>query len=110
MKILLNNGIELNPIIVVGGGRYLNGVKRDTLNFIFPESVSLDELDGIFTAENCKTIKIYEDNGNEYIHTGYTLRSGISRRPVVVVEPTEDTEAVIENRVTVSMALVVENS
>lgn len=105
MKIILTNGTELTPIIVTGGGRYINGVKRDILNFIFAESTSLDELDALFTDVNCETIRIYDDaDGTEYIHSGYVVRAELSRTPRIVQEATEDSEAVIENRVTVSMA------
>lgn len=109
MKIILANGTELNPIVVTGGGRSINGTHRDTLNFIFPQDASLDELDTIFTDANCATIKLYETTADgaelEHIHTGYTIRAELSRTPMVVQEATEDTEEVIENRVTVSMAL-----
>lgn len=108
MKIILANGTELNPIMVTGGGRFVNGSKRDTLNFIFPQDASLDELDALFTDTNCESIKLYEttEDGteNEFIHTGYTIRAELSRTPMVVQEATDLTEAVIENRVTVSMA------
>lgn len=109
MKIILANGTELNPIIVTGGGRSINGAHRDTLNFIFPADASLDELDGLFTAENCEKISLFEDNADgsvtEHIYTGYTIRAELSRTPMVVQPATEDTEEVTENRVTVSMAL-----
>lgn len=108
MKIILANGTELTPIMVTGGGRFVNGSKRDTLNFIFPEDASLDELDALFTDTNCESIKLYEttEDGteNEFIHTGYTIRAELSRTPITVQEATDLTEAVIENRVTVSMA------
>ena len=104
MKIILANGTELNPIIVTGGSRFLNGASRDALSFIFPAETSLDELDALFTDENCETVKIYE-NETEYIHTGYTIRAELSRTPMVVTPAIEDTEEVVENRVTVSMAL-----
>lgn len=108
MKIILANGTELHPIMVTGGGRFVNGSKRDTLNFIFPASASLDELDALFTDVNCESVKLYESaegEEREFIHTGYTIRAELSRTPMVVQEATEETEAVIENRVTVSMAL-----
>ena len=109
MKITLTNGAELHPILVTGGGRFINGAKRDTLNFIFPADAGLDELDGIFTAENCESISLYQDNADgsvtEHIYTGYTIRAELSRTPMVVQPATEDTEEVTENRVTVSMAL-----
>lgn len=108
MKIILANGTELHPILVTGGGRHINGANRDTLNFIFPQNASLDELDALFTDTNCETIKLYEttDDGAEleYIHSGYTIRAELSRTPVVVREATDTTEAIVENRVTVSMA------
>lgn len=105
MKLLLANGTELAPLVVIGGGKYINGSKRDTLNFIFPENTSLDEMDSIFTADNCKTIKLTDDEGNEYIYSGYVIRASLSRTPVEVKEATDTEEAVYENRVTVSMAL-----
>lgn len=104
MKIILVNGTELNPIMVTGGAKYINGASRDTLTFVFPADTSLDEIDNLFTAENCETIKLYEGE-TEYIHTGYTIRAELSRTPMVVTPATEDTEEVVENRVTVSMAL-----
>lgn len=112
MKITLANGTELNPIVVTGGGRSINGTHRDTLNFIFPQDASLDELDALFTDSNCETIKLYETRTNEdgstveleHIHSGYTIRAELSRTPMVVKEATETTPEVIENRVTVSMA------
>ena len=109
MKIILANGTELNPIMVTGGGRFVNGSKRDTLSFIFDESASLDELDALFTGENCEKISLFEDGEDgtvtEHIYTGYTIRAELSRTPMVTKEATDTTEAVIENRVTVSMAL-----
>ena len=109
MKITLTNCAILHPILVTGGGRHINGAHRDTLNFIFPADASLDELDGLFTAENCEKISLFEDNADgsvtEHIYTGYTIRAELSRTPMVVQPATEDTEEVTENRVTVSMAL-----
>ena len=114
MKITLANGTELTPIIVTGGGKFINGQKRDTLNFIFSESADLDELDALFTDANCEKIKLYEtvanDDGTmtetEHIHTGYTIRAGLYRAPMVVEAATDTTEEVIENRVVISMAQV----
>ncbi len=113
MKITLKNGTEVNPIIVTGGSRHINGANRDTLNFIFPANASLDELDALFTDKNCETIKLYEVQVNpdgtttelEHIHAGYVIRAELSRTPMVVAEATDTTEEVVENRVTVSMAL-----
>ncbi len=112
MKITLANGTELHPIGVIGEEKSINGTRRDTLNFIFPQDASLDELDAIFTTANCESIKLHETRTHEdgttteleYIHTGYTIRAGLSRTPMVTALATDTTEEVVENRVTVSMA------
>ena len=112
MKITLANGTELNPIGVIGEEKSINGTRRDTLSFVFPQDVGLDELDAVFSAANCESIKLHEvktnDDGTttelEHIHTGYVIRAGLSRTPVVVALATDTTEEVVENRITVSMA------
>lgn len=112
MKITLANGTELNPISVIGEEKSINGTRRDTLTFIFPQDTGLDELDAIFTAANCEKIKLHEIKTNEdgstteleHIHTGYTIRAGLSRTPVVTALATDAMEEVVENRVMVSMA------
>ena len=103
MNIKLSSGIELHPIVIIGGNNFAQGENRATLSFVFPEETSLDEIDKIFTASNCESITIV-DGDTEYIHNGYTVRAELKRSPEVVT-PATDTEAeVIENRVTVSMA------
>ena len=112
MKITLANGKELYPIAVLGEEKSINGTRRDTLEFVFSPEMSLDELDAIFTPANCETIKLHEIKENadgtsielEYLHTGYTIRAGLSRTPMVTALATDSTEEVVENRVTVSMA------
>ncbi len=104
MKITLKNGIELHPIIATGERRMVHGVSRDTLSFVFPVEASLDDLDAVFTAKNCDSITIADNEGNGYIHHGYAVRAEISRKPVVVAQATEETAEVVEQRVIVSMA------
>lgn len=103
MIIKLANGTELNPISVIGERRHIQGASRDTLVFVFPAETLMDNLDSVFTTENCETITIVEDE-NEYIHKAYTIRAELKREPVEVTPATESTEAVYENRVTVAMA------
>lgn len=102
MKIILTNGTELEPIIVTGNKKTVQGASRDVLSFIFSEDVSLDEMDRLFSVENCETITII-DGENEYIYNGYVIRAELTRSPVEVSPATESNAAVIENRVTVSM-------
>lgn len=102
MKIILANGVELSPITVTGGKRNVQGATRDTLSFAFSAETSMDELDTIFTAENCETITVVEGE-NQYVHNAYTVRAELKREPVMVTPATESTEAVYENRVVVAM-------
>ena len=104
MKIILANDTELNPIIVTGGQRRVQGQSRDTLSFIFPASAGMETLDEAFTAENCESITIVEDNGNENIHKGYTVRAELSKASVEIASETSENAAVYEDRITVSMS------
>jgi hypothetical protein len=104
MKIILTNGTELSPIMVTGGPRYIQGFKRDTLNFIFSVNAGMEALDETFTEENCESITIVEDNGNENVHKGYTIRAELSKASVEIASETSETAAVYEDRITVSMS------
>ena len=104
MKIILTNNKELNPILVTGGLRYVQGSNRDTLNFIFPATYEISELDAAFTPENCESITIVSDDGTENIHKAYTIRLEIIKQAVEVTPATESVDAVYEDRITVSMS------
>lgn len=104
MKIILNNGKELSPILVTGGPRMVQSASRDTLNFIFPATEGMAALDSAFSAENCEKITIIGDDGSENIHTGYTIRAELSKASVEVTPATESEAAVFEDRITVSMS------
>lgn len=103
MKIILANGKELNPIVVEGSSKMVQGANRDCLFFVFPAETSLDELDGIFTPANCETVTVI-DGEKEHIYSGYTVRDMLKRDLVRVSKETDIEPAVYENRVTVSMA------
>ena len=104
MKIILNNGKELSPILVTGGPRMVQGASRDTLTFVFPSDVSMTAIDQAFTADACEHITIIGDDGSENIHTGYTIRAELSKASVEVTPATESEAAVYEDRITVSMS------
>lgn len=104
MTIKLNNGTELEAILVTGATRYIQGANRDTLSFVFPAAAGLAELDGAFTPENCESITIVTEDGSENVHTGYTIRSELSKAAVEVEPATAESEAVYEDRITVVMA------
>ena len=104
MKIILTNGTELTPIMVTGNTTQVQGARRDTLHFIFPTTYSVAELDVAFSATNCETIFILGDDGGESKHECYTIRAKLEKALVEVEPATPTTEAVTEERITVSMA------
>lgn len=104
MKIILSNGAELSPNTVTGTKRLVQGASRDTLTFVFNDGTSLDELDSIFSAENCERITIIEEDGSEYVHSGYVIRAELKREPVEVAPASDSEPATYENRVVVAMS------
>lgn len=104
MKIILANDTELEPILVTGSKRTVQGAMRDTLSFVFPADAGMEMLDKAFAGVACESITIIEEGGNEYIHSGYTVRAELSKKSVEVTPATEETEAVYEDRITVAMS------
>lgn len=104
MNIKLSDNTQLEPIVVTGAPRYVQGANRDALSFVFPATAGLEELDGAFAPENCESITIVDDEGNENIYTGYAIRCELSKAAVEVAPATAESEAVYEDRVTVVMA------
>ena len=104
MKIILSNEVELSPIMVTGGPRFIQGSNRDVLSFVFPATEDMTALDEAFSVENCESITIVGDDGSEAIHKGYTIRAELSKAPVEVTPSTAEAATVYEDRVTVSMA------
>lgn len=104
MKIILTNGMELNPILVTGRTQYIQGANRDVLTFVFDSSMSMDELDGYFTEVNCESIKIVGDDNCEAIHNGYTIRAELVKKLMEAQKATADVDVEMVTRVTISMA------
>ena len=104
MKIILTNGTELNPLVVTGGSRYVNGASRDCLNFIFDENTSMDEMDSIFNEENCETIIIEGDDGSRAIYREYVVKAEIKQSFEPISKETPDAQEQTVKRITVSMA------
>ena len=104
MKIILCNGVEMTPNTVTGTKRLVQGASRDTLTFIFQDGTSLDELDRIFSAENCEKITIVEADGIKYVHSGYVIRAELKREPVEIAVASDTEPATYENRVVVAMS------
>lgn len=104
MKVILSNGEVLIPNTVTGTKRLVQGASRDTLTFVFPGGTSLDEMDEAFFAANCERIIIVENDGSEYVHSGYVIRAELKREPVEVAAASDTEPATYQDRVVVSMS------
>ena len=104
MKVILIDNTELNPILVTGGPRFIQGQNRDTLNFIFSATEDINVLDNAFNASNCESITIIGDDESEAVHKGYTIRAELKKESVEITHATESESAVYEDRITVSMS------
>lgn len=104
MKVILENGTELTPILVTGTQIHVQGAKRDSLTFVFPASEGIDTIDTVFSETDCESIKIYDDNGAENIYKYYTIRTKLEKALVEIVPATPEKEAVMEERISVTMA------
>ena len=104
MKIILADGAELNPILVTGAPRVVQGATRDTLSFVFHAEAGMDALDEAFAAAACESIKIIGDDGGEAVHKAYTVRADLKKEAVEIAPATDSSEAVFEDRITVSMS------
>ena len=100
--VILADKTELTALEVSGATQYIQGSNRDALAFVFAASEGMEALDAAFTAEKCASITI-RDGGEEYTHSGYTVRGGLSKAPVLVTPETADAPAVYEGRITVTM-------
>lgn len=112
MNVILANGTTFTPLVVTSAQRVVQGEHRNVIIFTFNGDVSLDELDALFVAENCETIKIVEtfidgmdqEITNEFIHHNYTLREQLKSEMVQTAFAEDGNTAIYEKRITVSMA------
>lgn len=77
-QIKMANGNILDCVGVHGWPIEYQGVKRDSLTFLFNENQSIDYLNDVFSPENCKDITIISDSGED-IHSNYTIRIGMGK-------------------------------
>ena len=103
MKITLANGTDLNPLLVTGEKRTVQGMSRDTLRFVFPAEIGLDALDAAFTDDACESITI-ETDSDSHIHKGYTIRAELKKAHVEVIPATHERDAEYEERIVVAMS------
>lgn len=106
MKVILNNGTELEAIVVNGSTRHFQGASRDSLEFQFAKTIpqTFEGLDTLFS-NPLNTSKITLVNGDaSYIHDNYILKVSMGLIPVTIANATDTTAEVVEDRYTVVMA------
>ena len=78
MKVILSNGREIEALGVHGRSISYQGVQRDSLIFLFEvENESLSDALEDFTAENCGSITLKNDDEEQFIHEHYTIRTEV---------------------------------
>ena len=103
-KLILNDGTELDVIIIYGSSMMFQGYNRQTLEFHFAETYSMDDLYTIFNDKNkTKAIIIKDDDGNEYRHNDYVLFISQNKQPVVILPETPDDPGRTEMRISITM-------
>lgn len=113
--LILKSGAEVPILGCYGQGQYIQGAQRDVLDIrLDPETYTLDQVDQLFTAEECAKLRIREtvsteqqvigDDGtplmdeegkpvtetvestNEYIHENYVLRVALCKQTYTVAD------------------------
>lgn len=76
MKIHFLDGRTLECESVHGEHIYYNGVNRDSLTFVFPDTSEVKALIAYFRPENTKRLYLEDDNGEKFLHENYTILLG----------------------------------
>ena len=83
-KLVFKNGTEVAFVECYSATEYVQGAEREVLDFRFDASqVSLDEIDKLFTSEECSRLTIRETVGEqteEFIHENYGVRVALSKQ------------------------------
>ena len=101
--VVLADGTQVSVLNVIGEKRTVQGARRDVLTFVTDGTLTMDELDRIFSEENCDSIRIVEEE-MENLHTGYAIRVALSKCMEEIKAGSANEEATYEPRITVSMA------
>jgi hypothetical protein len=115
VKIIFNDGTELEFIQINGRTQYIQGANRDCLEFQFAkDAVTFEQLDEVLgNPENTKRILIEgepipnEDGGMtipNYLYENYSIRVGLEYKPILLASATDTTPDVYEQRFAVTMA------
>lgn len=106
MKVILNNGTELEVIVVNGSSKQFQGANRDSLEFQFAKAIpqTFEELNTLFSNQNnTNKITLTSDTAS-YIHDNYSLKVSMGLIPVTLAIATDTTPEITEERYSIIMA------
>lgn len=101
-KIILANKEELEIIQVNGASKFYQNANRDTLEFVFEDSNSMDYLSAVFNKENTRQITIKNDEG-EYVYNDYVVQISVTKENVVLALETSSAPEQVASRIKVTM-------
>lgn len=102
--ITLNNNQTLDVLQINGSKRFYQNANRDTLEFVFNETQSMDNLAVMFSEKmNTRTIKINQE-GSEYVYNDYVIQLSVSRETIVIAQETSEAPEQTAIRIKVVMA------
>lgn len=106
MLIKLNDGKEIPILLVTGGNRIVFGSNRDTITFVINGYNSLEEIDNIFTEDNCENIILIQDDEEktETLLYGYVLKIDLNKKIVEIAPESPEEEAIFEPRINITLA------
>lgn len=106
MLIKLNDGKEIPILLVTGGNRIVFGSNRDTITFVINGYNSLEEIDNIFTEDNCENIILIQDDEEktETLLYGYVLKTDLNKKIVEIAPESPEEEAIFEPRINITLA------
>lgn len=79
MRMVKMKDVTIEAFGVLGGKEQYQNARREYLEFVFPqEGHTVEELDGLFSAENCEAVTLADpETGEQFMHSGYVLRGPI---------------------------------
>jgi hypothetical protein len=105
MKIIFNDGTEMECIQVNGMMRNIQGTNRDSLDVVFsPAIYTIADIDTVFSDPNKLTKITLQNNDSIGVYEHYTLRTGLQLAPFVIEGETPTSPATVEQRITVTIA------
>lgn len=75
MIIRFKSGTEMECLGVHGSKMLYEGVNRDSLTFLFPDTTSIETLLDTFTPANCEQVWLINGESQD-LHENYTVRTG----------------------------------